>query len=663
MMIGLAMIMVLYENERRLIEENLLSFSRVELDFSRVLSVEALAPHMQMLLERLCGVAETEKGVLYVLEQFRKVLPSAQLGFPNDLLDRLDKEWSPVIASLLKIKSEDSYGNMNKLQVSVLASQADPRLVNLAEIFKAAGAEELSVMALETRDRRIAILLLPHGRKYKLGGSQRGLLLSFALQLGTTLEKYVQLHDAQLRSQEFALLTEIGQVVSSRLDQDEVLSAIHEELSKLMDTSNFFIAFVKDDKVRFEFETEDGVVLPKRERPLTNGFTEHVVRTGRSLLIEGDLEKVRNSIGVVVIARPAKCFCGVPIMKAGEPIGVMAALHYELEHVYSSRDLEMMETAARQVVVAMENARLFSQEQKRARYLGFLNSVSKMAISSQDAEEMLAEIVRAIQSNFAFDHIGVGIVDYNTKEIEIKAEAGSTAKALGRRIPLGVGIMGRVARTNEMALEQGTGEHLLGIIPDSRSALCLPITYGDTLLGILNVESQRENAFMEDEILILKTLADILATALHNVFVFQKLEHQSITDPLTGIKTRRFFNEALQSEYKRAMRSGRPFSLVIIDLDKFKEVNDSMGHLEGDLVLARIGRLLDQKVRQSNVVARYGGDEFVILMPETGMEQACILSERLRLWMATDPKLHEGKATGRLGAADFPLHAAALDVC
>ena len=121
----------------------------------------------------------------------------------------------------------------------------------------------------------------------------------------------------------------------------------------------------------------------------------------------------------------------------------------------------------------------------------------------------------------------------------------------------------------------------------------MPITYGDTLLGILNVESQRENAYLEDEILILKTLADILATALHNVFVFQKLEHQSITDPLTGIKTRRFFNEALQSEYKRAMRSGRPFSLVIIDLDKFKEVNDSMGHLEGDLVLARIGRLLD----------------------------------------------------------------------
>ena len=100
---------------------------------------------------------------------------------------------------------------------------------------------------------------------------------------------------------------------------------------------------------------------------------------------------------------------------------------------------------------------------------------------------------------------------------------------------------------------------------------------------------------------------------------------------LRGIKTRRFFFEALSSELKRASRSGRPISVVLMDLDKFKGVNDTKGHLEGDLVLARVGRLLEQKCRQSNVVARYGGDEFIILMPETGVEQAQILAERLRL--------------------------------
>ena len=154
----------------------------------------------------------------------------------------------------------------------------------------------------------------------------------------------------------------------------------------------------------------------------------------------------------------------------------------------------------------------------------------------------------------------------------------------------------------------------------------------------------------------MNTLADLLATALHNSFVFQKLQQQSITDGLTGIKTRRFFWEALSSEWRRGLRSGRPFSIVLIDLDKFKGVNDTLGHLEGDLVLARVGRLLEQKCRQSNVVARYGGDEFIILMPETGMEQAAALAERLRLWLATDAMLSEHKITGSFGVASYPVH-------
>jgi diguanylate cyclase (GGDEF)-like protein len=173
---------------------------------------------------------------------------------------------------------------------------------------------------------------------------------------------------------------------------------------------------------------------------------------------------------------------------------------------------------------------------------------------------------------------------------------------------------------------------------------------------VLNVESRDENAFAPQDVLILNTLADLLATALHNSFVIQKLQQQSITDGLTGIKTRRFFWEAVSSEWKRASRSGRPFSVVLIDLDKFKEVNDSLGHLEGDLVLARVGRLLEQKCRQSNVVARYGGDEFVILMPETGIDQAQVLAERLRLWLATDPMLEEHQITGSFGVASFPVH-------
>src|SRR6201997_4882795 len=321
-----------------------------------------------------------------------------------------------------------------------------------------------------------------------------------------------------------------------------------------------------------------------------------------------------------------------------------------------------MEKGAGQVGGGLENERLFTEEQRRARHLAFLNSISKLAISSEDAEQMMADIVREIQKNFRYDHIGIGIMDYATKDIEIKAEAGTTSQTLGRRIPVGSGVLGKVARTGVSALVQNAGPgQLAGVAPESRAVLCLPIMYGESLLGVLNVESRAENAFAPQDVLILNTLADLLATALHNSFVFQKLQQQSITDGLTGIKTRRFFWEALSSEWKRASRSGRPFSVVLVDLDKFKEVNDTTGHLEGDLVLARVGRLLEQRCRQSNVVARYGGDEFIVLMPETGAEQAQVLAERLRQWLASDPMLAEHKITGSFGVASFPMHGFAIE--
>ena len=98
-----------------------------------------------------------------------------------------------------------------------------------------------------------------------------------------------------------------------------------------------------------------------------------------------------------------------------------------------------------------------------------------------------------------------------------------------------------------------------------------------------------------------------------------------------------------------------------MDLDKFKSVNDTKGHLEGDLVLTRVGRLLEQKCRQSNVVARYGGDEFIILMPETGVEQAQVLAERLRQWISQDTMLAEHHITGSFGVASFPVHGYSME--
>src|SRR5262249_21262324 len=223
----------------------------------------------------------------------------------------------------------------------------------------------------------------------------------------------------------------------------------------------------------------------------------------------------------------------------------------------------------------------------------------------------------------------------------------------------GTGLLGQVARTGNMATYSTAtpGESALKpLLPDSLAAIGLPVFYAEQLHGALYVESSEAVEFSEEEILLLGTLPDLISGALHNALTFQKAQEQAITDGLTGVKTHRFFMEALSAEWKRSTRAGRAFALVLMDLDRFKFVNDFYGHLEGDLVLQRVGQILETNCRRSDVVSRYGGDEFVILVPETSMEHARQLASKLRGWVSADPLLREKNITASFGIACYPLH-------
>jgi diguanylate cyclase (GGDEF)-like protein len=462
------------------------------------------------------------------------------------------------------------------------------------------------------------------------------------------------------KMREYQILTQVGQAVSARLDHDEILRTVHRELGRICQTRSFYIAFRHGGNVHFDLEVRDGNVLPKRVRAIGRGLTEYILQRRAPLLVRSNVVEKRNELGLEPNRDPTKSFCAVPIFIAGQAIGVMAAISRERENAYDERDIELMRTTASQLAIALENARRLHDEHSRAEYLSFLNNVSKAAISSKKPVDLLNQVVKEVERSFAFDHVNIGLVDYDQKEVEVRAEGGrdDCRIGLGTRVPLESGVLGIAAQRNELrksSLESTSpGEQ-------AHAVLCHPITYGETLLGILTVECFNRDTFMEEEILTLGTLADLLATALHNAMTFEEMEYQSITDCLTGIKTRRYFLESVHAEWSRASRSGRAFSLLLIDLDKFKTVNDTLGHLEGDLVLARVGRILEHKCRHSNVVARYGGDEFIVLMPETSIEHARVLGERLRSWLANDALLNKRGVTGSFGVASFPLHGATIE--
>jgi diguanylate cyclase (GGDEF)-like protein len=337
---------------------------------------------------------------------------------------------------------------------------------------------------------------------------------------------------------------------------------------------------------------------------------------------------------------------------------VLLAVFWALPYVQRTRRKERDHEA--QLATALDSIRQLQDEKNRAEYLAFLNNVSKAAITSKKPIELLNQVVEEVQRTFHFDHISIGLADYERNEIEVRAESGRDEYrvGVGKRVPLEAGVLGIAAQRNELRQRDASGDQAAD---PEHAVLCHPITYGETLLGVLTVEAFTRTGFAPEEVLTLGTLGDVLATALHNAMTFEEMEYQSITDCLTGLKTRRYFLESIEAEWSRASRSGRAFSIVLIDLDKFKAVNDNLGHLEGDLVLARVGRILEQKCRHSNVVARYGGDEFIVLMPEASLDQAQVLSERLRSALAGDALLNQRKVTGSCGVATFPLHGATIE--
>jgi diguanylate cyclase (GGDEF)-like protein len=230
------------------------------------------------------------------------------------------------------------------------------------------------------------------------------------------------------------------------------------------------------------------------------------------------------------------------------------------------------------------------------------------------------------------------MVDEEKNELYFAIAVGTAAEALKNvRLKVGEGIAGWVAKNGERLIvpDVMTDPRFAKRIDEmtkweTRSIICVPLRSKLRVLGVIQLVNVHLDHFTNQETFFLQSLCDYAAIAIENARAVEKIQELTITDDCTGLYNARHLYKTLEAEVYRSSRFGYEFSVLFIDLDHFKAVNDTHGHLVGSKLLAEIGYLIKAQLRLIDFAFRYGGDEFVVLLPQTGKDSAVNVARRLQ---------------------------------
>jgi len=631
--------------------------------FSKELS-ECRDPQ-QIVDQSLRGALEmldTQEGYLLVHEEgdegrvhysIRGISADGTERFSRDTLRRF------VLSSAERWGTLMVFPDLRRSEV-LAAWQRDPVFNEFRDVLRSEGLRTVIVVGLQVREKSYGALILGFRSTRSFEPQELRVALAIGNQVSVAIENWSLNRAAERREGELRILHRVGEALRATFDLNAQIEILRRELKGLMGGTNFGLALQDTAEgplevvVPFESAGPQGTV----QGGPASSLAQYVQRTRQPLLVASDVQGTARRLRLAPMNPRLRTWCGVPLHFSDGSMGVLALADMDREYAVTKTQFELVQVLAQEAAVAVENARLFKKEQRRASHLALLNELGRKASSVLNPQELLPSICRQVRNAFGYDLARIEMLDPGREELVVEAEAGYGPELMGRRIRIGEGLAGVAADSGEPVLANSVVKEprYTALHPGIRSALSLPLKYREELMGVLSLESREAYAFSSQDVLTLRTLADQLAIALHNARAYQVALEQAITDGLTGLKTHRFFMEALDREWRRSTRSGHMFSLIMIDLDRFKHVNDRHGHLEGDKVLKAVANLLNDRVRQSNVVARYGGDEFAIVLPEARTDQAEILAERLRANIESDGYLAAHGVTASFGIATFPVH-------
>jgi diguanylate cyclase (GGDEF)-like protein/PAS domain S-box-containing protein len=288
-----------------------------------------------------------------------------------------------------------------------------------------------------------------------------------------------------------------------------------------------------------------------------------------------------------------------------------------------------------------ERQRAEERLRRRMVEMTVLHSVARAGTEQTTPEAVVRASVDAIGRALDVSRLALGLLDADGKVLHFRIfdanDQGDSVQDLV--VPLGQGAAGQALATAEPC-------HIPDVslvpasptfTPETRSVLSVPLRLGKQVLGVLEVHGARVNAFDEDDVHFFLTLARQIATVIERARLFEETQRLATIDALTGLDNRRRFFERATHEFARAQRHRRPLSALMVDVDHFKRANDTHGHAVGDGLLRGVAERVRHQLRQTDVVGRYGGEEFAIVLTETERGQAQWVAEQLRRKVAEAP--------------------------
>ncbi len=300
----------------------------------------------------------------------------------------------------------------------------------------------------------------------------------------------------------------------------------------------------------------------------------------------------------------------------------------------------------------------------RARLRDFRQALVELGdvlASTRDRQVMVSALLQTTTTYLGASAGVFFIVVAGSDRLRPMENVGAASDAYVGELAGGIGLAGAASGLGAAVLWPRDGEDARpspGEPEAGAGALAIPLRSGGHPFGVLAYYG-RESPFDEEDVDSIEILVRQAETAIENSFLYEEAVRLSLTDGMTGLWNRRNFDLRLESELSRAVRFSEPFAVVFVELDQMKAVNDRHGHQAGDTVLIELARRLTEAVREVDVVARWGGDEFTLLLPKTGLAGALLLAEKIRAAAGTAPfRIDTGPIdiTISVGVAAYPEH-------